>query len=129
MGARGRRRWPGRLDRSGPVYHQVMDVAGYVQAFNEAVESGQWDRVLEYFSDEATMTFEGPSIEPMTGRAAIRLAYSQNPPTDTIELAGEVVEDGGVLVAPFRWTANGEPGTMRFETTDNLITWLMITFG
>ena len=106
-----------------------MDVAAYVQAFNEGVETGEWDRFVEYFSDDAVMEFEGPPAGPLTGKAAIRLAYRQQPPDGTIELVGPTFHDDDVLVAPYRWTATGGTGTMRFETTDGLISRLIITLG
>jgi ketosteroid isomerase-like protein len=110
-------------------YLRAMDVADYVVAFNAGVETGGWDRCMGFFADDAVMAFEGPPVGPITGREAIRRAYSESPPTDTIELSGAVVEDGDVVVARYRWTATGEPGTMRFVTADELITRLTITFG
>jgi hypothetical protein len=107
-----------------------MDVGGYVQDFNEAVGTGDWDAFADRFADDAAMEFRGPPVGPFVGKAAIWRAYAETPPTDTIELAGSPHEEGAVLVVPYRWCATGEPGTMRFEqTADGLISRLVITFG
>ena len=112
------------------AYHHAMEVASYVRDFNTAVECGDWGRLVEYFADDAVMTFQGPSIGPVTGKPAIQLAYRQNPPDDTIELSGPTFEDGDTLVAPYRWAATGESGTMWFKTnTAGLITSLTVSVG
>ena len=110
--------------------HHAMEVASCVRDFNTAVECGDWGRLVEYFADDAVMTFQGPSIGPVTGKPAIQLAYRQNPPDDTIELSGPTIwGDQGVTVLE-RWAATRESGTMRFKTnTAGLITSLTISVG
>lgn len=103
-----------------------MDVVGYVRAFNDAVVTGSLDQFVCFFSDDAVMEFHGPPVGPFTGRDAIELAYREKPPTDTIELAGDTSAEGDVVVAPYRWRATGETGTMRFA--DGKVTWLSVSF-
>jgi len=105
-----------------------VDVVGYVQAFNDAVVTGSWDQFVGSFADDALMEFHGPPVGPFTGRDAIGLAYRENPPTDTIELAGDTREEGDVVVTPYRWCATGETGTMRLRFSDGKVTWLSVTF-
>ena len=105
-----------------------MDVVGYVQAFNDAVGTGDWDEVIGRFSDDAVVEFRGPPVGPFDGKAAIARAYRRSPPTDTIELAGDIVIDGDVVVAPYRWCGTGAGGTMRFRVADGLIRRLVVTF-
>jgi len=38
-----------------------MDVAAYVEAFNEAEGTGDLDRFVEHFCDDAVMEFRRPS--------------------------------------------------------------------
>ena len=90
-----------------------MDVVGYVRAFNDAVVTGSLDQFVCFFSDDAVMEFHGPPVGPFTGR-------------DAIELAGDTSAEGDVVVAPYRWRATGETGTMRFA--DGKVTWLSVSF-
>jgi steroid Delta-isomerase len=105
-----------------------VDVVGYVQAFNGAVAAGAWDQFVGSFSDDAVMEFHEPPVGPFIGRAAIELAYRGSPPTDTIELAGDTSAEGDVVVAPCRWSATDETGTMQLRFSGGKVTWLSVTF-
>lgn len=90
--------------------------------------TGEWGRFVDWFADDAVMKFRGPAVGPYTGKAAIALAYRENPPTDTIELAADTFTDGEELVVPYRWRATGELGTMRFMSIGGLVSRLVVTF-
>jgi steroid Delta-isomerase len=86
--------------------------ADHVDAFNQAVVSGDWVTFAGRFTEDATMSFVGVPAGPFEGRAAIAEGYRSNPPTETMTLIGDSV-DG---TARFKW-AGGGTGTMRITWT------------
>jgi steroid delta-isomerase len=82
--------------------------ADHVEAFNQAVVSGDWDTFAGRFAEDATMSFVGVPAGPFDGRTAIAEAYRANPPTETMTL----VDDGAD--GRFRW-AGGGTGTMHLS--------------
>ncbi len=82
-------------------------VAGHVEAFNQAVTTGDWETFAGRFADDATMTFTNVPAGPFEGRAAIAEGYRTNPPTETMRLL-DTTDDG---TARFAW-ASGSTGTM-----------------
>jgi steroid Delta-isomerase len=78
----------------------------HVNAFNDAVTTGDWDTFAHRFAEDATMTFVNVPAGPFHGRTAIAAAYRESPPTETMTLVGP--EAGTVR---FRW-AGGGTGTM-----------------
>lgn len=87
-------------------------VEDHVNAFNQAVASGDWTTFAARFAEDARMTFVGVPAGPYDGRAAITEAYRTNPPTDTMTLTGTPTD----TEAPFHWTSGGT-GTMHFTWT------------
>jgi hypothetical protein len=98
-------------------------VADHVEAFNQAVGSGDWDAFATRFAETGRMAFVGVPAGPFEGRAAIAAAYRANPPDETMA----VLADDGPVVR-FRW-ASGDTGTMEFNwTADGLVQSLTVTF-
>ena len=58
----------------------------YVAAFNAGVRTGDWTAMLALVHEDATLEFFGVPVGPFQGRAAIRDAYTQQPPDDELVL-------------------------------------------
>lgn len=80
--------------------------AAHVEAFNQAVATGDWDTFATRFAEDAVMSFPGLPIGPYAGRAAIAQAYRDNPPTEPMTILSSA--DGWVR---FRWSS-GATGMM-----------------
>ena len=100
----------------------------HVDAFNQAVRTGGWNSFADRFAEDAVLEFVGPPVGPFIGRAAIRNAYSKNPPDDTIEISGCVVLNGAELVVPYRWKRTGATGTMLIASRSDEVVRLTVTF-
>lgn len=95
----------------------------HVDAFNDAVTTGDWDAFANRFAEDARMTFVGVPADPFEGRTAIAQAYRENPPTETMSL---VDPDGDAV--RFRW-ASGGTGTMQLSwAPDGAVQALTVTF-
>jgi steroid delta-isomerase len=58
----------------------------HVERFNEGVRTGDWSRMLELFTDDAELVFEGIPVGPFHGRETIEGVYRAQPPDDEIVL-------------------------------------------
>jgi hypothetical protein len=101
-------------------------VAAHVEAFNRAVESGDWERFSERFGEDARLAFEGVPVGPFAGRDAIAAVYSAQPPTDTMSVVA-VETEGAVDTVRFRWSAGGT-GTMRMTWSGGQVEELVVSF-
>ncbi len=101
-------------------------VADHVEAFNRAVESGDWERFSERFGEDARLAFEGVPVGPFAGRDAIAAAYSAQPPTDTMSVVA-VETEGPFDTVRFRWSAGGT-GTMRMTWSGGRVAELVVVF-
>jgi hypothetical protein len=100
----------------------------HVDAFNDAVRTGDWNSFTDRFTEDAILEFVGPPVGPFAGRAAILKAYVDDPPDDTIEICGPVIVNGTELAVPYRWTATGATGTMLITVLANEVSHLTVTF-
>ena len=66
---------------------------GHVERFNHGVRTGDFGPMLEQFTADAELHFEGVAVGPFVGRSVIAEAYAQNPPDDEIDVLG-VETDG-----------------------------------
>jgi hypothetical protein len=89
-------------------------IAQHIEAFNQAVGTGDWQTFSTRFADDARMSFVGVPAGPYVGRPAITKAYETNPPTDTI--ATFEPTDPSSDTVRFSWSS-GATGTMRFGWT------------
>jgi steroid Delta-isomerase len=101
-------------------------LADHVAAFNQAVDAGSFDAFVERFAADAEMVFVNVPIGPFRGREAIRAAYLQSPPDDTMTVVAAAARDGGIEAA-FRWSSGGT-GSMFLRWADGLVTQLEIRF-
>jgi hypothetical protein len=104
-------------------------VARHVERFNSGVRTGDFGPMLEQFTDDAELAFEGVPVGPFTGRDAIAAAYAAQPPDDELEVLA-IEHDGDVIVAPYSWRRDGgrRSGRMLFTTRDGKISRLLVTF-
>jgi steroid Delta-isomerase len=98
----------------------------HVASFNHGVRTGDWEPMLERFSDGAEMEFVGVPAGPFFGRDAIAEAYRTQPPDDELV----VLEDRGDGTARYAWAK--EParpaGDLRLTADGARITRLVVTF-
>jgi hypothetical protein len=95
----------------------------HVEAFNQAVTSGDWETFAERFATDARMEFVGVPAGPFEGRTAIAAAYRAGPPTETMV----VLADDDPTVR-FQWSS-GDTGTMGFSWTEtDQVQSLTVTF-
>jgi steroid delta-isomerase len=99
----------------------------HVRAFNAAVADGDWQPMLERFTQDSELRFENVPAGPYLGRAAIERAYVDQPPTDTIQLLGIQENDEHNVAAAFAWTQGGT-GRMLLEHDRGAIKRLTVVF-
>jgi SnoaL-like domain len=61
-------------------------LAGHVERFNAGVRSGDFGPMVDGFSEDAELLFEGIPVGPFRAHEAIAAAYRTRPPDDEIEL-------------------------------------------
>ena len=81
-------------------------VERHVALLNEGVRTRDFSKFLDTFADDAVMRFEGVAAGPFIGRAAITVAYRDNPPDDSMRLTSITPTAQGIL-ARFEWEAGG----------------------
>jgi steroid delta-isomerase len=101
-------------------------VGRHVDAFNDAVDTGDWQRFTERFTADATMSFVGVPAGPFRGREAIAAAYVAQPPTETMTVSS-VESAGDVDTVAFRWKSGGT-GTMTLVWGGDLVADLVVSF-
>jgi steroid Delta-isomerase len=109
----------------------VSLVREHVRRFNAGVGSGDFASMLDGFTDDAVLVFEGLPVGPYAGRSAIAEAYRTRPPDDTIELLGIEVTGPEGVVAAYGWSRDEgrRSGEMRFSFTgDGRIERLVVAF-
>jgi steroid delta-isomerase len=101
----------------------------HVIRFNEGVRTGDFGPMLEGFTDDAELLFEGVPAGPFGGRDAIRAAYRKQPPDDVVVVLGSRC-DGADEVATYAWGERPEvpAGEMRFTRRDGLVSRLVVSF-
>ena len=103
----------------------------HIALFNQGVRSGNFGPMLEQFTDDSELLFEGIPVGPFLGKAAIAAAYAAQPPDDEIEVL-EIREQDGKILAAYAWRANpGKPaGEMIIITTaGDKIARLLVRYG
>ena len=104
-------------------------VEDHVDRFNAGVRSGDFAPMLEKFSEDATMAFEGVPIGPFIGREAIAQAYRERPPDDELDVL-DVRRTGDMFVAGYAWRREPErrAGELRLTVDGGRISRLVVTF-
>jgi len=76
----------------------------HVAAFNQGVETGDWNPMVEGFTPDGELHFVGVEAGPFKGRYPIAEAYREQPPDDEIAIL-EASVVGGEVVAAYSWRA------------------------
>jgi catechol 2,3-dioxygenase-like lactoylglutathione lyase family enzyme len=106
-------------------------LTGHVARFNAGVRGGDFGAMVDGFTGDAELVFEGIPVGPFRGRDAIAAAYRAQPPDDEIELL-DAEEDGqGRVVATYAWRRRpGVPaGSLLLEPRDGRIARLVVHYG
>ena len=78
-------------------------LTAHVERFNAGVRGGDFGPMVDWFTEDAELAFEGIPVGPFHGREVIAAAYRTQPPDDEIELL-DVEQDGaGRVVASYAW--------------------------
>ena len=106
-------------------------VERHVELFNAAVRSGDFAPMLEHFTDDAELAFEGVPVGPFRGRDAIAEAYRGQPPDDEIRVLDAREHEDGLVVADYAWVKEPDAaaGEMRLSYAEGAITRLVVTFA
>jgi steroid delta-isomerase len=101
----------------------------HVERFNDAVRSGDWERMLGGFQDDAELEFRGVPVGPFTGREAIAAAYREQPPDDQLRVLEEREREGRVE-ARYAWLREPDvaAGEMLITARAGRIERLVVTF-
>lgn len=112
---------------------QAQDFAAeHVTAFNDAVASQDFASFLARFEDDAVMRFEnvpGAGTFELAGRRAFTEGYQERPPDDQMRIAGEVRDDGGAIMIPFRWLRDDAAGVMHLTLRRCRIIRMVVIFS
>jgi steroid delta-isomerase len=86
--------------------------------------------MLDNFTDDSSLTFEGIPVGPFHGKAAIAAAYATQPPDDDITVLA-VRENGDILTATYAWHRDpGVPaGEMVITARNGAIASLLVRYG
>ena len=103
------RRYGGAVANAGEATREPAWAAAHVDAFNDAVNSGDWHSFVAGFADDAVMAIRGVAAGPYRGREVIEAGYRDNPPTDTMRVL-ESSHGPGESVITFAWTTGGTGG-------------------
>jgi steroid delta-isomerase len=75
----------------------------HVARFNAGVRSGDFGPMIDWFTDDAELVFEGIPVGPFHGRDAIAMAYRTQPPDDEIEILQAEQDGEGGVTASYAW--------------------------
>jgi steroid delta-isomerase len=102
----------------------------HIELFNQGVRSGDFGPMLENFTDDAELVFEGVPAGPFLGKDTIAAAYASSPPDDEVDVLSSEQADDGTVVVRYAWRADrGRPaGRMIVTPRGEQIARLVVTF-
>ena len=102
----------------------------HIALFNQGVRSGDFGPMLEQFTEDSDLLFEGIPVGPFRGKAAIVAAYAAQPPDDEIEVL-EIREQAGKILAAYAWHASPgkHAGEMIITSAGDKIARLLVRYG
>jgi steroid Delta-isomerase len=101
----------------------------HVRRFNEAVRCGDFTAMVEGFTPDAEMVFQGVPVGPFIGRDAIAEAYTRQPPSEEVRLLGAPQMKGGSVECDYAWATDGSrAGRMIVTAREGAIARLVVTF-
>jgi steroid delta-isomerase len=103
----------------------------HVARFNAGVRSGDFGPMVDGFTEDAELVFEGIPVGPFRGREAIATAYRTQPPDDEIELLDIGQDSEGRVVAAYAWRKRPgvRAGALVLLPRDGRIARLVIRYG
>ena len=103
----------------------------HVRRFNEGIRTGDFGPMVDAFTEDAELRFEGVPVGPFEGREAIAAAYREQPPDDEVEILGTEEREDGVVVARYAWKRDEgkQAGEMLLTPRDGRIARLVVTFA
>ena len=109
----------------------VALLTDHVARFNAGVRSGDFGPMVEGFTDDAELVFEGIPVGPFRGRAAIAAAYRDQPPDDEIELLDVDHDREGQVIASYAWAMRpgARAGALVLLPEEGRIARLVIHYG
>ena len=109
----------------------VALLTDHVARFNAGVRNGDFGPMVDGFTEDAELVFEGIPVGPFRGREAIAAAYRMQPPDDEIELLHAERDGEGRVVASYAWRQRpGVPaGTLVLLARGKRIARLVIQYG
>jgi hypothetical protein len=103
----------------------------YVELHNKGVLTGNFNAMLDLFTEDAEMHFEGgQSIGPFVGRTGIARGFSARPPDDTLVIIGSVkVKNSIFVIADYGWSIapQNKAGQLRATVRGTQIAKLTVT--
>jgi steroid delta-isomerase len=101
----------------------------HVESFNAGVRRRDFGPMLERFTEDAELVFEGVPVGPFAGREAILAAYRDQPPDDEIAVL-DARTDGEEIVAGYAWGRQPgvRAGELRLSRRGDRIARLVVTF-
>ena len=101
----------------------------HVERFNAGVRNGDFTPMLERFTEDAELVFEGVPVGPFVGRESIAAAYRAQPPDDQVRVL-DTREDGDEVVAGYAWLQKSavRAGELRLTRRGDRIAKLVVTF-
>jgi len=104
----------------------VSLLTNYVERFNAAVRSGEWEPMLELVAPDAELEFVGIPVGPFFGRDAIGEAYRAQPPDDELVLLDRLDEGSAV----YAWAKDpARPaGEVHLEERDGAIVRIRVLY-
>jgi steroid Delta-isomerase len=103
----------------------------HVEQLNLGVRSGSFAPMIDGFTEDAEMVFDGVQVGPFIGRDAIAAAYARQPPDDEVRLLGTMRHNGdGSVESDYAWlaTLGTRAGRMIVTERDGRIARLVVTF-
>jgi steroid delta-isomerase len=87
--------------------------------------------MVDGFTEDAELVFEGIPVGPFRGREAIAAAYRTQPPDDEIELLDVAQDSEGRMVASYAWRKRPGvwAGTLVLLPREERIARLVIHYG
>ena len=108
----------------------VTLLAEHVERYNAGVLSGDFSLLVELFTDDAELAFEGVPAGPLRGQAEIAAAYEQQPPIEELDVIDSSIEDDGTVIEGVAWRSR--PGVraaeMRITPRNGKIARLVVAF-
>jgi hypothetical protein len=102
----------------------------HLEAFNHGVRTGDFARMLAMYETDAVFELAAPVSATHEGLAAIRGAYRDNPPNDTMRL-GEPAVNGRSIEADYWWDAEPDrrAGRLYVEFRGDRVVRKRVTFA